>query len=432
MTLASAVVIFNQEDSLINIILCLIISLFGQVSTVDQAIELYLMGDMNNSIIALEDLMAGGTLSLDEKIRAYHRLGAAYFGIGDQSRMESAFYSLLQLDPYYDLGPWENPQLRSLLENIKQESMSTVLVQGEPGGALVFMNGEYVGSAPYIKDNLLSNRTYSFTIIADGFETVVQSCTALPGQLHTLAYQMIPVSIPTEIAVLDTADAGVITDTITVSSQETPVSYGQGVHPDIIQPDTSIAVSSSNSGTITIDQLNALLHGGVQMTSLGGVGPLSVDGGDYEVAGTSQGLVGDLNVYANTGGTIETSSENQARMVFSDVNIDTESVLQTDPGSSYRSRTANEVREVLTSKESAVIFIYNKHLRADPLLSGTVLIEMIIEPSGRVSNVSIMDSTTLNPAFDLELASIARTWRFGAVDENEGPLPVIYPFHFSR
>ncbi len=417
---------------MINIILCLIIPLFGQISTVDQAIELYLMGDMNNSIVALEDLMAGGTLSLDEKIRAYHRLGAAYFGLGDQARMESAFYSLLQLDPYYDLGPWENPQLRSLLENIKQESMSTVLVQGSPDGALVFMNGEYVGSAPYIKDNLLSNRTYSFTIIADGYETVVQSCTTLPGQLHTLAYQMTPVSLSTEIAVLDTAGAGGISDPITVSSQGTPASYGQGVHPDLIQPDTSITVSSSNSGAITIDQLNALLHGGIQMTSLGAVGPLSTDGGDDEVAGMSQGLVGDLNGYANSGSTIETASENQARMVFSDVNIETESVLQTDPGYSYRSRTASEVREVLTSKESAVIFIYNKHLRADPLLSGTVLIEMMIEPSGRVSNVSILDSTTLNPAFDLELASIAGTWRFGAVDENEGPLPVIYPFHFSR
>ncbi|NOQ23336.1 MAG: TonB family protein [Candidatus Aegiribacteria sp.] len=417
---------------MISITLCLFISLFSQVSTVDEAIELYLMGDMNNSIIALEDLMAGGSLSLDEQIRAYHRLGAAYFGIGEYARMESAFYSLLQLDPYYDLGPWENPQLRRLLDNVKQESMSTVLVQGEPAGALVFMNGEYAGSAPYIKDNLLSGRTYTFTIIADGYETVVQSCTTVPGQLHTMTYQMDPVSISTEIALPDTASTGEITDPITVSSQGTPSSYEQGMHPDIISPDTSITNNSSASGTMTIDQLNSLLYGGVQMTSLGGVGPLSTDAGDYEVVGTSQGLVGDHTRFGNTGGTIEMASESQARMVFSDVNFETENVLQTDPGYSYRSRTASEVREVLTSKESAVIFIYNKHLRADPLLSGTVLIEMIIEPSGRVSNVSILDSTTMNPAFDLELASAAGTWRFGAVDENEGHLPVIYPFHFSR
>ena len=408
---------------MINIILCLIISLFSQVSTVDQAIELYLMGDMSNSIAALEDLMAGGTLSLDEKIRAYHRLGAAYFGIGDQTRMESAFYSLLQLDPYYDLGPWENPQLRNQLENIKQESMSTILVQGSPGGALVFVDGEYAGSTPYIKDHLLSNRTYTFTIVADGYESVVQSCTTLPGQLHTMTYQMDPVSLSTVSTLPDTA----MFNPVTVSLQEAASSHDQGMHPD-----TSITVNTSASEAMTIDQITALLQGGVQMTSLGGVGPLSIDAGDYEIAGTSQGLVGYLTGTGNIGSIIETTSESQAMMVFSDVNIEMENVLQTDPGSSYVSRTASEVREVLTSKESAVIFIYNKHLRADPLLSGTVLIEMIIEPSGRVSNVSILDSTTMNPAFDLELASVAGTWRFGAVDENEGPLPVIYPFHFSH
>ncbi len=417
---------------MINIIFCLLISLFNQLFTLDQAIELYLTGDMNGSIIALNALLADGNLSLDEEIRAYHRLGAAYFGLGEHAEMESAFYSLLQLDPYYDLGPWENPQLRRLLNNVRQESMSTVLVQGEPEGALVFLNGEYVGSTPYIQDNITSGLTYTFTIMANGYETVAQSCTTLPGQLHTMTYQMDPVSASTEIALSDTTGTGGITDPLTVFSQETFSSYGSGVHTDIISPDTSTAVSSLASGTMTIDQLNALLHGGVQMTSLGGIGPLSFDNGDYEVAGTSQGLVGDHNRFENTGGTIETAFESQVKMVFSDVNIDMENVLQTDPGSLYMSRTASEVREVLTSKESTVLFIYNKHLRADPLLSGTVLIEMMIEPSGRVSSISILDSTTMNPAFDLELASAVGTWRFGAVDEDEGSLPVIYPFHFSR
>ncbi|MEN8208674.1 MAG: TonB family protein [Candidatus Fermentibacteria bacterium] len=403
---------------MINIIFCLLISVFGQVSTVDQAIELYLMGDMNNSISALEDLMSGGTLSLDERIRAYHRLGAAYFGIGNLTRMESAFNSLLQLDPYYDLGPWENPRLRTMLENIKQESMSTVLVQGEPAGALVFIDGEYAGSAPYIKDNLLSNRTYTITIAADGYESVVQSCNTLPGQLHTMTYQMDTLSLSTGVALLDSVNTVGVSEHI--------------LHPDIISPDTSVAVNASTSDTMTLDQLTALLEGGVEMTSLGGVGPLSTDTEDYEVAGTSQGLLGDPSGTDNTGSIIETASDNPARMVFSDVSIDAGNVLQTDPGSSYVSRTAGEVREVLTSKESAVIFIYNKHLRADPMLSGTVMIEMIIEPSGRVSSVSILDSTTMNPAFDLELAAAAETWRFGAVDENEGPLPVVYPFHFSH
>ncbi|MCK4806892.1 MAG: TonB family protein [Candidatus Aegiribacteria sp.] len=406
----------------------------------DQAIELYLTGDMNNSIIALEDLLAKGNLSLDEEIRAYHRLGAAYFGVGEHAGMESAFYNLLQLDPYYDLGPWENPRLRRLLNDVRQESMSTVLVQGEPEGALVFMNGEYVGSAPYIQDNLLSGRTYTFTITADGYETDEQSCITLPGQLHTMIYRMNPVSSSTEVALSDTAGSGGVIDPITepvvnsqtALSQETSASSGPGVHADIISPDTSIYVSSLDSETMTIDQLNVILRGGIQMASLGSIGDLPSDSADYVLAGTNQGFVRGPTIFENTGSTIETASENQARMVFSVVNIDTENVLQTNPGSSYSSRTSSEVREVLVSKESAVVFIYTKHLRADPLLSGTVLIEMIIESSGRVSNVSILDSTTMNPAFDLELASAVGTWRFGAVDEDEGPLPVIYPFNFSR
>ncbi|MCD4701516.1 MAG: TonB family protein [Candidatus Aegiribacteria sp.] len=395
---------------------------------------------MNGSIAALDALLAEGNLSLDEEIRAYHRLGAAYFGVGESAGMESAFYSLLQLDPYYDLGPRENPQLRRLLDNVRQESMSTVLVQGEPEEALVFMNGEYVGSAPYIQDNILSGRTYTFTITADGYETDVQSCTTLPGQLHTMIYQMNPVSSATEVILSSAAGTGrvdvPITELVeysqTASSQELPASSGSDEHQPIILPDTSIAISSVDSQTMTIDQLNAILHGGVQMASLGNIDHLPSDSRDYELAGTDQGLARDLTMFENTGSNIETAYESQARMVFSDVNIDTDNVLQTDLSSSYMSRTAIEVREVLASKESSVIFIYNKHLRADPLLSGTVLIEMIIEPSGRVSDVFILNSTTMNPPFDLELASVVETWRFGAVDEDEGPLPVTYPFNFSR
>ncbi len=423
---------------MINILFCLLISLIGQPATVDEAIELYLMGDMNGSITALEALLSQGNLSLDEEIRAYHRLGAAYFGIGEPDKTESSFYSLLQLDPYYDLGPWENPQLQRLLDNVRQESMATVLVQGEPDGALVFMNGEYVGSAPYIQDNLLSGQTYTFTIMADGYEPDVQTCTTLPGQLHTMIYQMTPLSSSSAVALLNSTDTSTVTGSVNVPSEfpHTGSSEGNitgtGTVTNPVSSDTSIALNPVNSETMTIEQLNTLLHGAEQMTALGDIGPLSPGIGNSEESDLSQAPIRDLTRFQNTGNTIETFSESQARMVFSDVNINTENVLQTDPGSTYSSRTSSEVQEVLASKASAVTFIYNKHLRSDPMLSGTVLIEMIIEPSGRVSNVSILDSTTFNPAFDLELASAVETWRFGAVDEDEGPLPVTYPFNFSR
>ena len=204
----------GSEVCMINLLFCLLITLSGQspsaggASTVDEAIDLYLMGDMNGSIESLEYLLEQQTLTLDERVRAYHRLGAAYFGIGDPSMTETAFYSLLLLDPYYDLGMWENPELKRILENVRQESMATVLVQGEPQGALVFMDGEYVGSTPYIQDNLIGGQSYTFTIMAEGYETAVQSCATSPGQLHTMIYDMEPASEGTSMADLIPSDSG--------------------------------------------------------------------------------------------------------------------------------------------------------------------------------------------------------------------------------
>lgn len=426
---------------MINLLFCLLITLSGQsstsggASTVDEAIDLYLMGDMNGSIESLESLLERDGLTLDERVRAYHRLGAAYFGIGDPSMTETAFYSLLLLDPYYDLGMWENPELKRILENVRQESMATVLIQGEPQGALVFMDGDYVGSTPYIQDNLIGGQSYTFTIMAEGYETAVQSCATSPGQLHTMIYDMDPATAGTSMADLIPSDSDSVDppQDIAQSDQASDPVQPQDGGSGSVQPvpDTTSVSSSGGSGGMTVDQLNMLLHGGEQMASLDNVGPLN---SDLETASdeSSGAVERDHTFFENYGRTIETASESQARMVFSDVNLQQENVLQTDSGSTYSSRTSNEVREVLSSKESAVTFIYNKHLRSDPLLSGTVVIEMLIEPSGRVSEVSILDSSTMNPAFDLELASAVETWRFGAVDEDEGALPVTYPFNFSR
>lgn len=410
---------------MVDLFMCLLISLSAQAVSIDEAIDLYLMGDMNGSIESLEDLLDSGGLTLDEKIRAYHRLGAAYFGIGQQDRARSSFHSLLLLDPYYDLGPWENPRLREILNSVRDESMATVLIQGEPQGALVFMEGQFLGSTPYIHDNLIGGETYTFTLMADGYRTAVQSCNTSPGQLYTIMYQLQP-----GIAQTDTASASGLAFTgqdprealQAASSGGTPLAYA----------DTASITASGHTGGMSIEQLNAILQGGAQMAALEEVGPLNMTVDGQDVAGSGQGSVRDPTRFAGTGGTIETVSENPVSMVFSEVNIENDTVLQAEPVSQYSSRTSSEVREVLSSKESAVTFIYNKYLRSDPLLSGTVVIEMIIEPSGRVSDVTVLESNTMNPAFDMELASTVGTWRFGAVDEDEGPLPVTYPFSFSR
>lgn len=418
---------------MITAILTLFISL-ASITPLDQAIELYLMGDMNGSITALEILLEEEDLSLDEEIRAYHRLGAAYYGIGEPQNTESAFLNVLLLDPYYDLGPWENPALRQLLDLVRQESLATVLIQGEPDGALVFMNGDYVGTAPYIQDNLIGGQTYSFAILAEGYNPDVLSCETLPGQLHTIIYDMTLVSSETEVAFLDTTATGPHPDLIpeVIEEMEGGTSDLQEVSGQSSTEETTNASSVESVGSIYTDQLTELLQGGIQMTSLGNIGPLTSGSLSQTEPSDNQDIERNPTLFENTNQTIETTAESQARMVFSDINLGDDNILQTEPGSIYSSRTSTEIMEVLASKSSSLAFIYTKHLRADPILAGTVLIEMIVQPSGRVSNVSILESTTYNPAFDLELAAAVGTWRFGAVDADEGPLPVIYPFNFSR
>jgi len=56
---------------------------------------------------------------------------------------------------------------------------------------------------------------------------------------------------------------------------------------------------------------------------------------------------------------------------------------------------------------------------------------MLIQPSGRVTDVAILNSTMYNQAFELELTRAIGTWRFGSVDENEGPLVLQFPFNFQ-
>lgn len=361
-------------------------------ATVDEAIDLYLSGDLHGSAASLETLIDRGGMSLDEEIRAYHRLGASYFGLGETELAETSFQRLLFLDPYFDLGPWENPELGRILDRVRSESMATVFISGDPHGALVFFEGEYAGSTPYTRDNLIGGQTYTFTVFAEGYTPESITVTPVPGQAQTISYRILPLA----------------------SSQP--------------------AHGPESEGAVSISWLDAILRGDQGSTALDGLEHVQLVQQEAEESISGQEIARDQArfEFPPSGGALETVHDSRARMVFSEVNLERGSALQTDPGTTYSSRTSEEVREVLSSKENMVTFIYNKHLRADPLLAGTVLIEMVIEPSGRVSSVSVLDSSTMNQAFDMELASAVGTWRFGAVDSDEGPLPVTYPFSFSR
>ena len=422
----------------------LAISLSG-VTTVDEAIELYMIGDIPGAISSLEELLDGSTISYDEQLRAYDRLGSAYYAMGQQELARAAYFKLLMLDSYYDFSPSANPRLRELLSSVRLESMATALVQSDPPGAFITLDDELLGVTPMLMDGLMGGNSYAIAVYAVGFDPEAYTLTAEPGFHHEMSFQLAELTLQHGIAVAD--NSGFAQNPDTASSTVIDLAHTEiipddiqpdeirpdGIQPDIIadagtgqespveQPD----VAATNIPATTEELIEMLTAGGIDMASLANSGSLSSLNIVTGVAGSESATGGQVE----SGVPLIADAGTQQVMVFSDVSSGSDVV--TEEGSSYSSRSSGEILEVLNEKRSAITFIYNKHLRTDPMLMGTIEIEMVIQPSGRVSDVRIVQSNTYNPAFELELARSIETWRFGSVDDNEGSLTVHYPFSFS-
>lgn len=429
--------------------LLLAASLTG-AATVDEAIELYMMGDIPGAIISLEELIASSVLSYDEQLRAYDRLGSAYYAMGQLDDARNAYFELLKLDTYYDFSPSANPRLRELLGSVRLESMATALVQSNPPGAFVTLDDELLGVTPMLVDGLMGGTNYNIAIYAVGFEPEVFTLMAEPGFHHEMSFGLLEISTGTAVALAensgtsaaaasDTSLTGTteltnpdpFIDSTAGTASETGTGGTQTFHPpDHAAPDTSSStiqpyIASTEVPTSTEDLIAMLTAGGIDMASLANSGSLSSLNQDTGIAGSVSATSGQVD----SGIPLTADAGTQHVMVFTDIASATTQV--SSDGASFSSRSSGEIMEVLTEKRSSVTFIYNKHLRTDPLLSGTIEIEMIIQPSGRVSDVRILQSNTYNPAFELELARAIETWRFGSVDANEGALTVQYPFSFN-
>lgn len=91
-------------------------------------------------------------------------------------------------------------------------------------------------------------------------------------------------------------------------------------------------------------------------------------------------------------------------------------------------RSAEEVELVFQKNKNAIFSIYDRALRKNPSLEGKVVVEIVIEPSGKVSSVKII-SSELNDK-DLERKLVLKIKRFKFSNKNVGQLTVTYPLDF--
>ncbi|QSP93717.1 AgmX/PglI C-terminal domain-containing protein [Marinobacter salinisoli] len=79
-------------------------------------------------------------------------------------------------------------------------------------------------------------------------------------------------------------------------------------------------------------------------------------------------------------------------------------------------RAMSGIRQKFYAQQSALYSLYRRELRQDPTLEGTVLLELVIEPDGSVSDCQVVSSELDNPALEKRIAMRVRLFNFGSAN----------------
>jgi len=92
-------------------------------------------------------------------------------------------------------------------------------------------------------------------------------------------------------------------------------------------------------------------------------------------------------------------------------------------------RSYESIAQVVDSYKSGISFLYNKSLRENPTLRGTVTVEFMIAAGGDVLDCRVTSSSMKNPPFEEALVKRILQWKFPAVPA--GDVTITYPIVFS-
>lgn len=94
----------------------------------------------------------------------------------------------------------------------------------------------------------------------------------------------------------------------------------------------------------------------------------------------------------------------------------------------YSGRSAESIRRVMDANKAAIFAIYNRALRKDPSLSGKVLFQMVVQPSGAIASISLLSSELSDDVLVKKILSRIKLINFGA--EAVEQTDVNYSFDF--
>lgn len=112
------------------------------------------------------------------------------------------------------------------------------------------------------------------------------------------------------------------------------------------------------------------------------------------------------------------------------VNVTSKPPEVTGESSSHADRSQATIQRIVNRETQRLKRVFEDWLKRDPALGGHLTIKFIILPSGAVSTVAIVKSTTNNSSFDETIIRYIKRWQFPAVPDG-GPVEVVYPFVFE-
>lgn len=93
-----------------------------------------------------------------------------------------------------------------------------------------------------------------------------------------------------------------------------------------------------------------------------------------------------------------------------------------------RERSIEDVRRVFDTNKGSIFAIYNRALRQDPTLQGKVILELVIDPLGQVTDCKVVVSELDDEKLVAKIVNRIRLFNFGKRDV--GIMTISYPVHF--
>jgi TonB family protein len=93
-------------------------------------------------------------------------------------------------------------------------------------------------------------------------------------------------------------------------------------------------------------------------------------------------------------------------------------------------RSEQSIWNIVSARQGAIRYIYEKYLKRNPNLRGKVTIEFTIAANGFITDAKITESTIDQPDFERELLALVKRLKFDPIPT--GNLTTVFPFVFSK